>query len=108
MKSVGPSTGISKRPRGETSTAALIFGDMIATEEVHVDPTAVVDPSGDDDIVDPTVTLPLSLCAMMKSFMTTQAAHGQLLDELLTEVAAMRAGFAEYKSVFPPPPPSDA
>ena len=76
MKSVEPSTGISKRPRGETSTAALAFGDMPADEEVHMDPIAAVDPSGDDDIVDPTVTPPFSLRAMMKSFMTTQAAHG--------------------------------
>ena len=36
-----------------------------------MDPTAAVDPSGDDDVVDPTVTPPLSLCAMMKSFTTT-------------------------------------
>ena len=107
MKSVEPSTEISKRPTGETSTAAPAFGDMLATEEVHVDPTTVVDPSGDDDIVNPTVTPPRSLCAMMKSLMTTQAAHGQLLDELLTEVATLRANFAEYRSVFPPPPPSD-
>ena len=35
--------------------------------------------------------------------MTTQAAYGQLLDELITEVAALRAYFTEYKSVFPPP-----
>ena len=38
--------------------------------------------------------------------MTTQEAHGQLLDELLTEVASLRADFAQYRSAFPPPPPS--
>ena len=43
----------------------------------------------------------------MESFMTTQVAHGQLLDELLTEVASLRADFAEYRSAFPPPPPFD-
>ena len=83
MKSVEPSTEISKRPTGETSTAAPALGDMLATEEVHVDPTTVVDPFSDDDAVDPIVTPPLSLRAMMNSFMTTQAAHGQLLNELL-------------------------
>ena len=37
----------------------------------------------------------------------TQAAHGQLIDKLLSEIAAMRADFAEYRSAFPPPPPSN-
>ena len=107
MKSAEPSTRTSKRPRGEAFTTAPASGDMSAAEEVHVDPTAVVDPSGDDEVVDPTVTPPLSLRAMMESFMTTQTTHGQLLDELLIEVAALKADFAEYRSVFPPPPPSD-
>ena len=39
--------------------------------------------------------------------MTTQATHGQLLDELITEVAALRMDFFEYRSDFPPLPPSD-
>ena len=44
---------------------------------------------------------------MMETFMTTQVAHGQLLDELISNVAALRADFSEYRSVFPPPPPYD-
>ena len=108
MNSVKPSTETSKRPRGEATTASLASGDMPTAKEVHVDPTAVVDPFGDDDVVDPTVTPPLSLCVMMESFMTTQVTHGQLIDELLTKVAALRADFVEYRSAFPPPPPSDA
>ncbi|XP_075655011.1 uncharacterized protein LOC142625203 [Castanea sativa] len=75
IKNVKPSTGTSKRPRGEASTATPASGDMHAAEEVHVDPTTVVDPFGDDDVVDPIVTPSLSLRAMMESFMTTQAAH---------------------------------
>ena len=43
------------------------------------------------------------VCAMMETFITTQAAYGQLLDELITEVATLRAYFTEYKSAFPPP-----
>ena len=39
--------------------------------------------------------------------MTTQTAHGQLINELLTEVAALRADFAEYRSAFQPPLPFD-
>ena len=42
---------------------------------------------------------------MMETFMTTQATHGQLIDELIIEVAVLRADFAKYRSAFPPPPP---
>ena len=70
-----------------------------------MDPTATVDSSSGAEDVDPTVAPPLSLCPMMQSFMTTQASHGQLLDELLIEVASLRADFAEVKSAFPPPSP---
>ena len=102
MKSAEPNIEASKRSRGEASTTAPASGAMPAAEEIHVDP------SGDDDAVDPTVIPPFSLHAMMESFMTTQTTHGQLLDELVIEVAALRADFVEYRSVFPPPSPSDA
>ena len=74
-----------------------------------MDPTAAVDPSwSDDDVdIDPIITPPLLLHAMMESFMTTQTAYGQLLDVLMIEVAALLADFAKYRSVFPPPPPSN-
>ena len=107
MKSAKPSTGKSKRSRGETSTTAPTFGTMSTAKETFVDLTVVVYPSSGVDDVDPTVTPPLSLCAMTQSFMTTQATHGQLLDELLTKVTSLRADFVEYKSAFPPPPSSD-
>ena len=80
---------------------------MPVAEETFVDPIAVMDPSGGVDNVNTTVTPPLSLCAMMESFMTTQATHGQLLDELLTKVATLQANFADYRSAFPPFPPFD-
>ena len=98
MKSAEPNIGTSKRSRGEASTTTPI------AEKVFVDLTAAVDPIGGVEDVDPIVVPPLSLRAMMQSFMTTQAAHGKLLDELLMEVASLRADFVEYRSVFPPPP----
>ena len=70
-------------------------------------PTTAVDPVANVETNDPTVTPPLSPRAMMETFMTTQAALRQLIDELLIEVAALRADFAKYRSVFPPPPPFD-
>ena len=80
------------------------IGDMPA-EEIPFDPIVAVVDDGVDEVdvetsdVDPTVPPPLSLCAMMETFLTTQAAHGQLLDELITEVAALRADFTENRSV---------
>ena len=58
-------------------------------------------------IVDPSVPPHLSLRSMMETFMTTKAAHGQLLDKILIGIAALRIDFNEYRSAFPPPPPSD-
>ena len=112
MKSVKPSTRTLKRPRGEVSTVALASGDQRTTEEIPMNPTAAMDPTTivdptTDDTINSTVTSPLSLHAMMKTFMTTQAAHGQLINELLIVVAALRVDFAKYRSVFPPLPPSD-
>ena len=103
---VESSVGSSKRPRVEPTV------EDMPTEEIPYDPTtAIAENDVDVDEVDvetsdakPTVPPPLSLRAMMKSFIMTQAAHRQLLDELITEVTTLRADFTEYRSVFPPPP----
>ena len=65
LKSAKPSSGTSKRPRGEASTTASTSGGQLAAEEIHVNPIAY-----------PTVALPLSLRAIMETFMTTQTTHG--------------------------------
>ena len=75
-KTVEPSAGSSKRLRVE-STA----GDL-PSEEIPIDPTVVVAKDNVDEVevkigdVEPIVPSPLSLCAMMETFMTTQATHG--------------------------------
>ena len=97
-KTVEPSVGSSKRPRVES-----IVGDRLA-EEIPFDPTAAV---AEDDVNEVNVDTrdsepivpPLSLCAMMEMFMMTQATHGQLLDELISKVAILRADFLS-KGVF--------
>ena len=91
MKSAKPSNETSKGPRG-AFTVAPTSGDQPTTEEILVDPTAA------DDTTDPIVAPPLSLRAMMETFITTQAAHRQLIDKLLTEVATLRVDFAKYMS----------
>ena len=115
-KTVEPSVGTTKRPRVES-----------IAEDVPVDPTAAISDDDEDDAdVDAAAigpsTASLSLRSMLKrvletqsshhimmeTFMTTQAAHGQLLDDLITYIVALRADFAEYRTSFPPPPPSDS
>ena len=98
MKSAKPSNETSKGPRG-AFTVAPTSGDQPTIEEILVDPTVVVDLAA-DDTTDPTVAPPLSLRAMMETFITTQAAHRQLIDKLLTEVATLRVDFAKYRSAF--------
>ena len=71
MKSVKPSTRMSKRPRGDASTTS---GAMPATKETYVDPTTVVDLVGHLEDVDPSRAPPLSLQGMLQFIMTTQAA----------------------------------
>ena len=39
--------------------------------------------------------------------MMTQAAHEQLLDSLIPDVAALRVDFSKYRSSFLPPCPLD-
>ena len=65
MKSTKPSTGISKRPIRNASTAAPVFGDLPAAEENPVNLAA-----------DLTVAPPPLLHATMETFMTTQAVNG--------------------------------
>ena len=68
-------------------------------EEIPLDPTVSVAKDDIDEVhvetrdVKPTVPPSLSLCAMMEMFIITQATHGQLLDELISEVAILRVDF---------------
>ena len=73
MKSAEQSIETSKRPWGDAATTS---GTMPATDETFMDSTAAVNPVGDVEDFDPTVAPPLSLHAMMQSFITTKAAHG--------------------------------
>ena len=62
---------------------------------MHGDPTAAVVEEGDDEVdVDTAAAAhtgppPPFLRAIMETIMTTQAAHGQLLDGLLAKVAVL-------------------
>ena len=90
----------SKRPRVESSSSApppsppLSLGDPAASE--FIDPTAAATP--------PPFTLDdSSIRRMLDTIMTIQAAHGQLLVDVLTELQALRAKLASFRRSPPPP-----
>ena len=74
----------------------------------HFDPTG---PSGASpslrSMLERVLETQSSHYTMMETFMTTQVAHGQLLDSLIIDVAAFRVEFIEYRSSFLPHPSSD-
>ena len=92
-------------------------------EDMHIDPTADVADEEEEDVDVATVASPSgaspsfrsmlervletqsSQHIIMETFMMTQAAYRQLLDFLISDLAALRVDFSKYTSSFPPPPP---
>ena len=92
----------SKCPRVESSSGVASHppssGDPTADE--FVDPTAAVDPS-------PPTLGDSSFRSMLDIVMTVQAAHGQLLVNVLTELQALQVDLASIRRSSPPPPFDD-
>ena len=65
-----------------------------------MEPTATMDPP-------PSTSSDSSLHAMLDMVLTVQAAHGQLLLDVLNEVAALRAELVVARGSTPPAPPSN-
>ena len=95
----------SKRPRVESSFGVASLpppppfstGDLVA--DAYVDPTAVAahPPSTSDDS---------DIHRMLETIMTVQAAHGQLLVDVLAELQSLRADLVSIRR-SPMPPPFD-
>ena len=91
-----------KRPRVESSSGVApppppSSSDLTAKEYVNM--TAAVDPP-------PSTSGDSSIRSMLDTVMTVQAAHGQLLVDVLTELQALRADLTSIRR-SPPPPPFD-
>ena len=84
------STGVASRDQ--------LDGHPLAKE--YVDPTAAVDP-------EPSISTATSTRSMLETVLTVQSAHGQLLLDLLNEVAALLAELAATRGASPWAPPSD-
>ena len=92
----------SKRPRVESST-----GDTFEAPPSR-DPSAkdFVDPTADVDL-SPRTSSSLSMRTMLETCLTVQAAHGQILLDLLNKVAALRVDLAHARGASSPNPPSN-
>ena len=92
----------SKRPRVQSSTSDASqppsLGDL--TTEEYVDPTAAADHP-------PTSLSDSSIQSMLDTVMTVQAAHGQILLDVLTKLQAFRANLVSAQQSSPPPPFDD-
>ena len=89
----------SKRPHVDSSSGVApppppSSGDL--TAEQYVNPIAAVDPP-------PSTSGDSSICSMLDTVMTVQAAHGQLLVVVLMELQAQHASLASIRQSPPPP-----
>ena len=94
----------SKRPRVEPSGVApppppSSTGDTMAEESVDSAAAATIVPS-------PSTSDDSDIQCMLETVMIVQAAHGQILADMLDEFRALRADL-EYLRRSPPPPPFD-
>ena len=83
----------SKHPRVESSSGVAPHpppssGDP--TADMYVDPTAAADPP-------PSTSDDSSIRSMLDTIMTVQAAHGQLLVDVLTELQALCAELVSFR-----------
>ena len=92
----------SKCPRVESSTgdASQVPPSSDPSTKACVDPTAAMDPP-------PSTSSNSSLRAMLDNILTVQAVHGQILLDVLNEVAALRAYLADARGSTPSAPLSD-
>ena len=93
----------SKCLRVETSGVAPLSpsstGDTTAKESVdHAATTAIPPPSTSDDS---------DIRHMLKTVMIVQAAHGQILVDMLDELRTLRADLEHLRRSSPPPPFDD-
>ena len=91
-----------KRPRVKSSIGATSqppsSGD--STTEEFVNPTAIVDPPSSS-------SSNASLQSMLDTVKTVQAAHGQILVDVLTEFQALHVDLVSARWSPPPPPFND-
>ena len=60
--------------------------------------------AADADVPPPTTSDDLDIRRMLDHVLTVQAAHGQILVDVLDEIGALRPELAQFRRSSPPPP----
>ena len=63
--------------------------------------------AADGDVSPPTTSNDSDIRRTLDHVLTVQAAHGQILVDVLDEIRAMRANLAQFRGSLPPPPFDD-
>ena len=85
----------SSRPRGVSSSGVLPSPSFTGVDATETSGAAV-----DDDIPPPTASDDSDIHCTLDHVLTIQAAHGQILVDMLNEIRALRAELAQFR---PPP-----
>ena len=95
---VGPT-----RPRGASSGVVPPLPSSTDTDTVEASDGAVAD----DDVSPPTTLDDSNIRRTLDHVLTVQAAHGQILVDVLDEIRALRPELAQFRRSSPPPPFDD-
>ena len=91
----------STRPRGESSGAVPLPPSSTGAD------TAEAYSAADADVPPPTTSDVSNIQRTLDHVLTVQAAHGQILVDVLDEICALQAELAQFRRSTPPPPFDD-
>ena len=93
----------STRPRGAPSGAVPLPPSSTGVDAVETSGAA----AADADIPPPTTLDDSDIRCTLDHVLTVQAAHGQILVDVLDEIRALRIELAQFRRSSPPPPFDD-
>ena len=80
------------RPRGASSSVV-----PSSPFSIGVDVAETLSAAADDDVPPPTASDDSDICRTLDHVLTVQAAHGQILVDMLDEIRALRAELAQFR-----------
>ena len=92
----------STRPRGESSGVVPPPPSSTGADTIKVSGAVA-----DDDVSPPTTLDDSNIRRTLDHVLTVQAAHGQILVDVLDEICGVRAELAQFRRSSPPPPFDD-
>ena len=93
----------SKRPRGESSGVVPPPPSSTGANTAEASGTG----AADADVLPLTISDDSDIRRMLDHVLTVQAAHGQILVDVLNEIRALHAELAQFQRYSPPPPFAD-